>query len=297
MIRRAIAAAALAVAAACGAAAPAGAVYPVETSFASALTHGLKDPGAMPPGTNRWDCELTPERPRPVILVHATALPPSVNWMGLGPYLANEGFCVFTPVYGRVHGWPGMGRYEDSAADLGRYVDRVLANYPGVAKVDLAGHSQGGAMPRWYIKFLGGTATVHRQISIAGPNRDGTDFLGIMKLLKRWKALGLVRFVGVAFEQQVYGSHLMRTLNAGDPTPGDVRYEMISSKYDEVLTPYTNGFMDGASNWTVQNGCAVDLSDHTQIVYSRRVMTKVANLLDGESRPLPCRYVAPFGLG
>lgn len=72
---------------------------------------------------------------------------------------------------------------------------------------------------------------------------------------------------------------------------------MISSKYDEVLTPYTNGFMDGASNWTVQNGCAVDLSDHTQIVYSRRVMTKVANLLDGESRPLPCRYVAPFGLG
>ncbi|MBJ7331280.1 MAG: lipase [Solirubrobacteraceae bacterium] len=273
------------------------AAYPVETSFARALTAGLKNPGAMPPGTNDWDCKLTAEHPRPIILVHATALPPSVNWMGLGPFLANEGFCVFTPVYGRVHGWPGMGRYEDSAADLGRSVDRVLANYPGLDKVDLAGHSQGGAMPRWYIKFLGGTETVHRQISIAGPNKDGTDFLGIMKLIKRWKALGLVRFVGVAFEQQVYGSALMRTLNAGDRTPGDVKYDMISSRYDEILTPYTNGFLDDAnSNWTVQTGCSIDFSDHTQIVYSRRVMTKVANLLDDGNRKLPCRLEIPLGV-
>ena len=178
------------------AAAPAPADYPVERSFLRAMTEGLKDPDSPPPGANRWDCRLTPAHPRPVILVHATALPPSINWRGLAPFLANRGFCVFTPVYGRVHGWPGMGRYEDSAADLAHYVDRVLANYPGLDKVDLAGHSQGGAMPRWYIKFLGGTAKVHRQVSIAGPNRDGTDFLGIMKLVKRWNALGLVRAVG-----------------------------------------------------------------------------------------------------
>ncbi|MBJ7520147.1 MAG: lipase [Solirubrobacteraceae bacterium] len=287
--------AAAAVAAALTCAGPAVAAYPVEDSFQRALGAGLRDPGAMPAGTNRWDCALTAERPRPVILVHATALPPSVNWRGLGPFLANEGFCVFTPVYGRVGGWPGLRRYEESAAELGRYVDRVLAHYPSAGKVDLVGHSQGGTMPRWYIKFLGGTETVHRQIGIAGPNA-GTDFLGIMNLLKRVNGLGLVAAVGPAFRQQVKGSPILRALNAGDRTPGNVLYDTISSRYDEVLTPYTSAFMpDAASNWTVQHGCWRDISDHTQIVYSRRVMTRVANLLDGGSRTLPCRTEVPFG--
>lgn len=63
-------------------------------------------------------------------------------------------------------GAKGTGRIEDSAKELARYVDRVLRT-TGAHKVDLVGHSQGGLMPRQYLKFEGGAEKVHRLVGLA----------------------------------------------------------------------------------------------------------------------------------
>lgn len=267
----------------------------VESSFARAAAQGLLRAGATPAGAN-LPCTLTPERPRPIVLVHGTAEAPVINWSGMAPYLANAGFCVHTVRYGMRFGIPGLADVRRSAGELSAGVDAVLARYPGVAQVDLVGHSQGGMMPRWYIRFLGGGAKVHRLVGISSSNHGSTVF-GLSSLIDQLRLRSAISLASPAVAQQLRGSSLLRDLNAGDETPGETAYDVIATKYDEVVTPYTSSRLDGASWWTVQDGCSLDLSEHLQITYSPRVLAKVANLLDGGTRPLPCRFVAPAGLG
>ena len=44
-------------------------------------------------------------------------------------------------------------------------------------------------------------------------------------------------------EQQTAGSPFLTELNAGDETPGDVSYTQITTRYDEVVVPYTSAYL------------------------------------------------------
>lgn len=276
-----------------GLAGSASAAYTVTPSFALGLSFGLADPGGTPPGVNRNDCKLTPEHPRPVILVHGTTENRLANWSGMGPYLANQGFCVFAPNYGYYNNIPALTYIENSAAQLSTYVDQILAKYPGVSKVDLVGHSQGGMMPRYYIKYLGGDQKVNRLVAIS-PSNHGTTLSGLANLAKVFGLTGAVQAVGPAFAQQIQGSAFITNLNAGDETPGNVKYDVLVTNGDQVVTPYQSAYINGASAWVAQSGCILEASEHLQISYSPRVQTKVANLLDGKNRSLPCTLVLPY---
>ena len=269
------------------------AAYRVDTSGAGATAALFADPKGSPPGAN-VPCTLTAARPRPVVLIPGTAEAMSFNFHALSPFLANQGFCVYALNYGWRGGFPALADIRRSAAELAAFVDTVRAA-TGVEQVDLVGHSQGGGvMPRYYLKELGGDRVVHRLVGIA-PSNTGTTFSGFLTLymlLPNGRAL--LRAFSPAGEQQMVGSPFIGELNAGDPTPGDVRYDILVTKYDQVITPYRRSFLEGASAWTVQQGCPLDLSEHLSLVASPRAMTKVANLLDGGQRRLPCRVHLPF---
>lgn len=272
---------------------PAQPQYTVTPSFSLGLAFGVADPSGTPPGVNRDDCKLTAEHPRPVILQHGTTENRLSNWSGMGPRLANEGFCVFAPNLGYYNNIPGLDYIEKSAAQLAVYVDQVLAKYPGVDKVDIVGHSQGGMMPRYYIKYLGGASKVNRLIGLA-PSNNGTTLSGLANLAGVFGITGVVEAVGPAFAQQIRGSAFIQNLNAGDPTPGNVKYDVLVTNGDQVVTPYQSAFIEGASAWTAQSGCWLEASEHLQFSYSARVQTKVMNLLDGKNRSLPCNLVLPY---
>src|SRR4051794_8618956 len=86
----------------------------------------------------------------PVVLVHGT-FGDSSNWGYIRPQLEAAGYRTFAIDYGNR----ATGDIPTSARQLKTFVDHVLA-VTGASKVDIVGHSQGGMMPRYYIKYLGG---------------------------------------------------------------------------------------------------------------------------------------------
>ena len=120
--------------------------------------------------------------------------------------------------------------------------------FTGATKVDLVGHSEGGLVSRYYLKYLGGTAKVGRYVSLGTPQHGtalanlGTFFLNCLSI--------------VACQQMAAGSAFLGTLNAGDDTPGSVAYTAIFTAEDELVRPVWNASLDdGATNALLQNFC------------------------------------------
>jgi triacylglycerol esterase/lipase EstA (alpha/beta hydrolase family) len=243
-------------------------------------------PAAAPDrGWNDFGCKPSAAHPRPVVLVHGTFANSVNNWLVLAPFLAERGYCVFSLDYGQIPGVPGvhgLGPVADSAVQLRDYVDRVLAA-TGAAEADLVGHSQGGMMPRHYLKFLGGADKVNALIGI-GPSSHGTTLSGLTALLPHFPgARDLLLENTPALTDQVAGSPFMTRLNEGGDTVPGVRYTVISTRYDLVVTPYRTQFLDGPGvrNVLVQDLCPVNVSGHLTIAFTDRMAHhEVANALD-----------------
>ncbi|WP_328684263.1 lipase family protein [Streptomyces sp. NBC_01261] len=236
-------------------------------------------------GWNDYGCRPSTAHPDPVVLVHGTFANATDNWLTLAPYLEVRGYCVFSLDYGQLPGVPlvyGLGPIDQSAAQLQVYVDKVLAA-TGAAKVDLVGHSQGGMMPRYYLKFLGGGAKVNTFVGIA-PDNHGTTLDGLTKLLPYFPgAEDVIASAAPGLADQVAGSAFLAKLNAGGDTVPGVHYTVIATRYDEVVTPYTSQFLSGSDvhNVLIQNLCSLDLSEHALLGLTDRIaFHEVANALD-----------------
>ncbi|WP_031176250.1 esterase/lipase family protein [Streptomyces albus] len=251
-------------------------------------------PAAAAAGWNDYTCKPSAAHPRPVVLVHGTFGNSVDNWLGLAPYLVKRGYCVFSLDYGQLPGRPffhGLGPIEKSAEQLSAYVDKVLAA-TGAGEVDIVGHSQGGMMPRQYLKFHGGAAKVRALIGIA-PSNHGTTLSGLAKLADQFPPVGdVVEEIGPALLQQKEGSDFLEKLNAGGDTVPGVEYTVIATRFDEVVTPYRTQFLDGPNvrNVRVQDLCPLDVSEHLAVALTDRVAWhETANALDpAHATPTTC---------
>ena len=230
--------------------------------------------GIDPPGANDFSCVPPPEHPRPVVLAHGTFLDMTSDWGLLAPLLAREGFCVFALDYGHR----ATGPIAQSARQLRRFVRRVR-EATGAKRVAIVGHSQGGMMPRHYIKFLRGKRKVAELVGL-NPSNHGTT-------------TPLASIVGdsgacLACAEQVAGSEFLKRLNAGDETPGKIAYTQITTRYDEIVTPFDSAFLhpdDGrATNVLVQDRCPADVFEHILFAYDPVALQWVLNAL---TRPGP----------
>ncbi|MCF3183258.1 esterase/lipase family protein [Streptomyces sp. NPDC127069] len=236
-------------------------------------------------GWNNWSCKPSAEHPRPVVLVHGTFGNSVDNWLGFAPYLVHRGYCVYSLDYGQLPGVPlfnGLGPIDRSAGQLDAFVDKVLAS-TGAAKADLVGHSQGGMMPRYYLKFLGGAAKVNALVGLA-PDNHGTTLSGLTQLLPYFPgAADLISTATPGLADQIVGSPFQQKLNAGGDTVPGVSYTVIATQYDEVVTPYRSAFLNGPDvrNVVLQDLCPLDLSEHVAIGLTDRIAWHEAvNALD-----------------
>jgi triacylglycerol esterase/lipase EstA (alpha/beta hydrolase family) len=235
------------------AAALAGCALAVAPAVAPAADVSDLLPAVSPPGANDFTCKPTPEHPAPVVLVHGTFEGALDNWATASPKVKAAGYCVFALEYGDR----GTGDIAASAGQLARFVDAVLGA-TGARKVSLLGHSQGGMMPRYYVKFLGGANKVDDLVGLA-PSNHGTTNPG---------AIVAGSTFCPACDQQRAGSPFLTNLNAGDETPGSVSYTQIETRYDEVVTPYTSAFLAGGANTAnvlLQDACPAEVIDHHEM--------------------------------
>jgi len=253
-----------------------------------------------PPGANNWSCKPSAAHPRPVVLVHGTFIDMSASWQALSPLLVNDGYCVFALNYGSSNGSGALGIYATgeiaaSAGELSSFVEEVLAA-TGASQVDIVGHSQGGMMPRYYMKFDGGASKVHTLIGLA-PSNHGTTVNGLFTIAEHIP--GATAFFGLcqACEEQASGSSFIANLNAGGDTLPGVSYTVIESAYDEVVTPYTSAFLSGpgVTNITLQNQCFLDLGEHLSMPYDHIADADVLSALDpAHPQHPPCTPVLPI---
>jgi len=264
------------------------------------VVQALTAPDSAPPGANDWSCKPSSVHPDPVVLVPGTFADMADNFNSISPLLYDYGYCVFALNYGGTPGSPiqSVGEISASAAQLAAFVSHVLAA-TGAAKVDLVGHSQGGMMPRYYLKFLGGASKVSRFVALA-PSNHGTTLDGLVTLVNDFDALGLVNSLVApgceACVEQEAGSAFLANLNAGGDTVPGVSYTVIETKYDEVVTPYRSAFLTGSNvtNITLQNQCPLDLTDHIGIAFDPVALTDMLNALNpGHPIPVPCLLVLP----
>jgi triacylglycerol esterase/lipase EstA (alpha/beta hydrolase family) len=225
------------------------------------------NPFGDPTGANDWSCTPSAQRPEPVVLVHGTFGDKKSLLDDLSAAMVAEGFCVYSFDYGNR----GTGDIPTSAKQLKAFVEKVLGS-TGAAKVSMVGHSQGGMMPRYYIKFLGGAPYVDDLVGLS-PSNHGTEIVADPDN-------PLTGGLCPACNQQAAGSDFLNRLNADDETPGRVSYTQISTRYDEVVVPYTSAFLaEGprTTNVTIQDSCPGDTAEHVFIPMSR---TAIAWALD-----------------
>lgn len=245
-----------------------------------------------PPGTNDFTCKPTAAHPRPVVLLEGLG-GNSDAWRLFAPELKANGYCLFTINYGEhpllkmlPYAVEGVVPMQQSAHELAAFVQRIR-QATGAREVDIVGHSEGTAMPRWYLERLGGAAYVKKFIALT-PLWRGSDVHGLVQVADDLKPyglsqplLGLIGGLCAACTQVLRGSDYLNVLNAdGEAIPG-VEHTNIVTKYDELVTPYTSGIMrDGGTNIVLQDVCPLDLSEHFAVAFNPNVLWLIQNALD-----------------
>jgi triacylglycerol esterase/lipase EstA (alpha/beta hydrolase family) len=265
------------------------------------------NPTALTGGNN--GCKPSAAHPYPVVLVHATFADEGSNWVTLAPLLANAGYCVYgfnygeTILSGLLGSIDGLGNIEHSAEELRTFVNKVLSQTKAT-QVDLVGHSQGGMMPNYYIKFLGGAAKVNTFIGLS-PSNHGTTVGGLTTLIEKFPFASLLvplflEVIGApALPQQEAGSAFERKLFEGGDTVSGPRYVVVQTTHDEVVTPYANAFLSGSgvSNITVQTQCPSDPVGHIGMFEDSPALQNVLNQLSASPNGSFSATCTKYGLG
>jgi triacylglycerol esterase/lipase EstA (alpha/beta hydrolase family) len=279
------------------------ATEPLPVIYNGVVGYAHTSPTASPPGANDWSCRPSAAHPRPVVLVHGTFADMSNSWQAISPLLHNRGYCVFALNYGAHDGSEQLGVYgmadiAESAAQLADFVDRVLAA-TGARTVDIVGHSQGGMMPRYYLKHLRGARHVGALVGLS-PSNHGTTLNELFTLAGFFPGAGGFLSGCPACDQQRAGSPFLTELNGGGEALPGVRYTVIQSRNDEVVTPYTSAFLSGpnVTNILLQQQCPLDQGEHLSMPYDHVVAGDVLNALDPAHAVSPaCTPVAPIAGG
>ena len=273
---------------------------PVEWNWLSGFFGNVLDPKTAPAGANDFGCRGTAAKP-PVVLVHGTWENQKDNRAAYSPFLKNNGFCVFTFNYGgnpedTTQGWKSIAA---SAGEFTAFVDTVRAR-TGAAQVDVVGHSQGGMMPRYAIKFLGAQDKVCKLVALS-PSNHGTTLSGLADLGEFLGLIPAVAAIQPAAIDQTIGSPFMTKLDTcpgganADICPGDtVQYTVIQTNGDQVVTPYTNAFLQGATNIEIQKVCPLDFTEHLGTTYSQNSAQLVLKALDPTVSRDVCVLTLPY---
>ncbi|KAG0371973.1 hypothetical protein BGX24_000917, partial [Mortierella sp. AD032] len=130
----------------------------------------------------------------------------------------------------------------------------------------------GTLMPRYYMRHLGGAQNINKYTGLASI-QSGTTLSGLRTFFEKLDIFNKIKeflspLCRACFEMD-HKSDWIQEMNQGENTEAGVKYDLIMSKLDEVVTPYTNGILNATVNdpgqvrmHTLQDYCSTDFSEH-----------------------------------
>ncbi|PWN46886.1 alpha/beta-hydrolase [Violaceomyces palustris] len=253
-------------------------------------------------GINDFSCKSSTQ-PVPVVLLHGLGATYYEDLNGLQAFLATKGFCTFAITYGAYDGFPFVGGFkaiDESSKQLADYIAEVVSK-TGSSKVDLVGHSEGGFQTLYVPKFTSARNSIRKAFSIAPPSH-GTTFGNLFTLARAFgvseEVNGVLSTFGCkACNDLQIGGDAVTKLNQGPITQPGIQYTVLTSKYDEMVTPAPEASFiqeDGVRNLLVQDFCPLDPVGHLSEAYDLNVWNLVLNeLQDQQSRKFACTFGSP----
>lgn len=196
--------------------------------------------------------------PIPVLFVHGFLGEYSDSFTVMRSWLADNGWSGVE--LREMHMGNSMNCIFFSAVDVARAADQLRLD-TGAPRIDIVGHSLGGLVSRFYVKYLGGADKVRNVVTIASPHH-GTAVVEVNPLM-------------CVTSEMAPGSTFLATLNAGDETPIDaIRYTSIRSIQDYWVQPADSAHLDGAWNVALPY-------DHVQLLLQPPAFAIVKAALEG----------------
>ncbi|NEA30977.1 alpha/beta fold hydrolase [Streptomyces sp. SID13031] len=239
-------------------------------------------------GFDNWSCKPSAAHPNPLVLLHGLGGNGPGNYSFLGPYLAAKGYCAFTLTYGQATPLIPVGgtvSIVQSSAQIEAFVDRVRST-TGASKVDIVGHSEGAFQSLYGPKVRGYAGKVGKVVALAPPTHGTTfgglvsvgDYLGLRLLVDQV----LREFGCPACDEIIVGGSEVAKLTAGPIAQAGVKYTVIASRFDALVTPHETSFVrePGVKNEFVQDTCPLDPVGHIGLAFDPTVAQLVANALD-----------------
>jgi hypothetical protein len=194
----------------------------------------------------------------PVLLVPGTSLnPPTDYGYGWEPALRKLGwpYCAVT--------LPGnaMGDIQVAGEYVVYAIRTMHAAYGG--RIDIVGHSQGGMVPRWALRFWPDTRAMVDDLVGLSPSNHGTlDAIP-----------ACAQSCAPAFWQQRSDAAFIAALNSAQETFPGISYTDIYTNSDEVVVPNfgpaasssLSGGGGAIANVAIQSVCPTDLTEHLGI--------------------------------
>lgn len=240
-------------------------------------------------GVNDMSCRPSAAHPYPVVFLHGLGATKDEDINVLQGDVAGKGYCTFALTYGVNSTTPWFGGLKpiaQSAAEIAAYIRQVLAA-TGAAKVDIVGHSEGGFQSLYVTKTQGISAHVDKVVAIAPPTH-GTSFAYLWDIavaggpILTGTTQNLINLGCQACVDLSVGGSAVATLGNGPIAQPGVAYTVITSKYDELVTPTETSFVrePGVVNEYVQGTCSNDPVGHIGEAYDTNVWNLTENALD-----------------
>ena len=190
----------------------------------------------------------------PVLLVHGTGGTPEENWSAsYEPALSSLGIP-----------WCAVELPERATGDIQTSAEYVVHAIRDMRRrsgqrIAIIGASQGGALPRWALRFWPDTRAMVDDLVALAPTNHGTTQA---RLVCR-------RACHPAQWQQMDGSSYIRALNSFAETFRGVSYTNAYTAYDEVVRPPESAVLrtgEGRiTNVRIQDVCPLDPSTHLML--------------------------------
>ena len=218
-------------------------------------------PLTVPKATMNSALTCTPDlkagKEAPVLFLHGTTSSSKANWSWnwvRAMDAAGRPHCELDSPRG------GTGDIQVSAEYVVNAI-RVMHQRAG-RKISIVGHSQGGMVGRWSLKYWPDTrAMVDDYVGLASSNHGSTSGNS---------SCALQRGCSAATWQQSAGSRFLTALNSGPETFPGISYTVIATRYDEIVAPATAGFLRPAANvtnTTAQDICPLEIVEHFGMAY------------------------------